>query len=143
MIINIQIRGQRRCKPGLETPKERIASTKAECWFICTTCIFNFASLVPKQLSLRSLNSFFFHPFLFFFSITILGVVFFFAMQAYFPFAPSFSGAGRRRKENEGLALRVHGKDVKFSIRQGMMVRREKKKGGIHRTHVPLGERER
>ena len=50
-------------------------------------------------------------------------------MQAYFPLAPSFSGAGRRRKENEGLALRVHGKDVKFSIRQGMMVRREKKRG--------------
>ena len=48
-------------------------------------------------------------------------------MQAYFPFAPSFSGAGRRRKENEGLALRVHGKDVKFSIRQGMMIRRKKK----------------
>ena len=104
MIINIQIRGQRRCKPGLETPKERIASTKAECWFICTTCIFNFASLVPKQLSLRSLNSFFSHPFLFFFSITILGDVFFCAMQAYFPFAPSFSGAGDgKEKKNEGL----------------------------------------
>ena len=55
-------------------------------------------------------------------------------MQAYFPFAPSFSGAGRRRKENEGLALRVHGKDVKFSIRQGMIFGEKKRNSSDPRT---------